>query len=137
MRGEPPLFWLFLFFPFFWVGVSFMLARFAGWSRLADRFTAKAPPTGKKFWIESGKFGWVSYNSCLTIHVGPEGLHVAVWPPFRFGHPPLLIPWRELRKVGSRKIFFLGEQLKFEAGSPPIATVELSHKLFVHHPAAA
>jgi len=137
MRGEPPPFWLFLAFPFLWIGVCYLLSRLAGWSRLAGRFAARTPPDGIRFWIESGKVGWVSYNNCLTIHAGPDGLHLATWLPFRFGHPPLLIPWRELRNVGSRKIWLLGEWLKLEVGSPSIATLELSKKVLTPQPAAA
>lgn len=123
--------------PFLWMGVCRFLSQLAGWHRLAQHFEAKSPPVGHRHWIESGKVGWVSYNNCLTIHAGPDGLHLATWLPFRFGHPPLLIPWRELRNVGSHKIWLLGEWLKLEVGSPTIATLELSRKVFTPHLAAA
>lgn len=137
MKGEPSPFWIPLVFPFLWLGMCNLLSRLAGWHRLAERYAATLPPVGRRFWIESGKFGWVSYNSCLTIHATPEGLHLAVWLPFRFGHPPLLIPWRELRNVGSRTVWLCGEWLKLEVGSPSIATLELSKKVFTPQPAAA
>jgi hypothetical protein len=73
--------------------------------------------------------GWVNYGSCLTIYNGPEGIYLSVMWPFSLGHPPLFIPWGELHYVRTRR--FLGmEDVFFEVGSPSIAKLCLSKKVF-------
>ncbi len=90
----PP--WVFLLFPVvfagMWCGICLVLARLGGWSRLAARFPAQAPPGGTRFSMQSARIGLVNYNGCLTIHTSPEGLHLAIWALWRLGHPPILVP---------------------------------------------
>ena len=95
-------FWSFAFILPFWVGVTAVIARLAGWARLADRFRAdRIPHDGKRF---SGQFmtvGWWDYNGCVIFLVAETGLFVSVWP-ILFGHPPLLIPWNQIRILEER-----------------------------------
>lgn len=79
--------------------------------------------------MQSGRLGWVNYNSVLTIHSGPAGFRLAVWPPFRPGHPPLFIPWNAMRNATIKRLFWL-ELVSFELGSPKIATLQLPKKIF-------
>ena len=61
---------------------------------------------------------WLAnYNRVLTLGTSPQGLYLASMFLFRFMHPPLLIPWSEI-KVRSKKgwvfeyvIFTLGHEL--------------------------
>jgi hypothetical protein len=39
----------------------------------------------------------VNYNHALTFGAGPEGFYMASMFLFRFMHPPLLVPWSEIR----------------------------------------
>jgi hypothetical protein len=41
--------------------------------------------------------GLANYNNVLTLGVSSEGLYLATMLFFRFMHPPLLIPWSEIR----------------------------------------
>jgi hypothetical protein len=43
-----------------------------------------------------------------------EGLYLATFPFFRLFHPPLFIPWYEVRVA--RKHLFLGTGVRFELG---------------------
>jgi hypothetical protein len=47
---------------------------------------------------------WLAnYNNVLTIGVSQQGLYLASMFLFRFMHPPLLVPWNEIkvrRKTG-------------------------------------
>ena len=79
--------------------------------------------------MQSGRLGWVNYNSCLTIHSGPEGIRLAVWAPFRLGHPPLFIPWSAMHKATTKRLFWM-ETVSVELGSPKIATLQLPKKIF-------
>lgn len=97
-QWEP--FWLVLFFAGFWIAmwiaVSMLLSVMSGWRSLARRFRASTPPSGDRFRFVSGSMGpWflpVSYSNCLTLTVGAEGIHLAMFFPFRLFHPPLFIP---------------------------------------------
>ncbi len=87
--------------------------------------------------MQSGSVGRVSYRSCLTVHRSAEGLFLSVLLPFRPGHPPLFIPWNAVRNATSRRILWV-ERVAFEVGSPGLASVQLSPKIFegrkVAHP---
>jgi hypothetical protein len=39
----------------------------------------------------------MNYNNVLTLGVNPHGLYLAILFPYRFRHPPLLIPWSDVK----------------------------------------
>lgn len=123
-------------FPFFfvsmWCAISLLLSAMGGWRRLAESFAARDEPTGRHFFMQSGKIGIVNYGSCLTIHSAPSGFYLSVWLPFRIGHPPLFIPWQEVRNVTTRRFLWF-ERVVFDVGSPSIASLQLSKKIFQGH----
>jgi hypothetical protein len=119
-------------FPLLWCGVCLILAHTGGWARLAKKYAANithARSEGRHFSMQSGRVGWVNYNGCLTVQTTDQGLHVAVWPMFRIGHPPLFIPWNEVR--GAHTVRFLWvENVKFQVGEPSVATMQLAKGIF-------
>lgn len=131
-KSAPPALFVVLF-PFFFVGmwcaVSLVLSTIGGWRRLAESFPARGQPSGKRFFMQGGKVGLVTYSACLTIYSSSEGLYLSVWLPFRLGHPPLFIPWNAARNVATRR-FLWAESVVFDVGSPGIATLQLSRKVF-------
>jgi hypothetical protein len=68
--------------------------------------------------MQSGQMRWLAnYNNVLTFGVSPQGLYLASMFLFRFMHPPLLVPWSEI-KVRRKKgwvfetvIFTMGHEL--------------------------
>ena len=54
------------------------------------------------------------YGNCLTLGCNPQGLYLAIMPLFRFRHPPLLIPWDEIKISRTRILFF--RYVRFELG---------------------
>src|SRR5260370_34286822 len=56
----------------------------------------------------------MNYKNVLTIGVSQEGLYLAVVSLFRFMHPPLLVPWSEVRVRRSKGWFF--EYVTFTMG---------------------
>ena len=46
------------------------------------------------------------YGNCLTVGSSPHGLYLAMMLLFRFGHPPLLIPWDEITVSRQTFVFF-------------------------------
>jgi len=143
--NPPPPAWLafaivggfLIVFPIFWCFVCGLLSWMGGWSRLAKLYLAppQAVPQGRSFTWRSGKVGLTNYKGTLTIHTGPSGLHLSVMPLFRFGHPPLLIPWEELKNPQSTTFGF-STAMKCAVGSPAVATLVLPPEVFEEHPKA-
>jgi hypothetical protein len=48
----------------------------------------------------------MSYNNCVTIGANVSGLYLALFFPFRAGHPPLFIRWDEITLGPLRSSFF-------------------------------
>jgi hypothetical protein len=112
-----------------WCAISYLLSAMGGWRRLAESFLARDEPCGRHFFMRSGKVGLVNYGNCLTIYTAPRGFYLSVWPPFRLGHPPLFIPWDAVRNPTTRRFLWF-ERVAFDVGSPSVATLELSKKIF-------
>jgi len=59
---------------------------------------------GVKWRMRSAQMRWLtSYNNVLTLGVSQQGFYLASMFLFRFMHPPLLVPWSEIkvrRKTG-------------------------------------
>lgn len=55
------------------------------------------------------------YGNCLRLGANGDGLYLAVLFLFRFMHPPLLVPWREI-KVRRKKRWLFGESVIFTMG---------------------
>jgi hypothetical protein len=122
-----------IFFVAMWSFVCLLLSMISGWRKIAERFPGSATPTGTRFPMVTGAVGVMGYRNCLKVHVAPEGLHIAVWKMFRFGHPPLFIPWSEIRNATTRKLFF-AENIVFEIGSPKVGKIQLPKKVFEGQP---
>lgn len=107
-------------FPLFvvamWLFVTGLLAETGGWRDLALLYrdpdgAARAPL--ESFWMASLglRSGWfqvpMSYANCVIVEVSEAGLHLRMWLPFRFRHPPLLIPWTQMgQPIPGRILFF-------------------------------
>ncbi len=88
----------FLAFLAIWVLVSWCLSRLGGWYRLQLVYRAHHPAAGERFHFRSARLGaWCGYNNCLTFSAGPGCLHMAPFPPLLAAHPPLCLPWAEVR----------------------------------------
>ncbi len=91
----------------FWLLVAAFISYIGGWATLAKRFRLSTPFIGEKWRRQSGQMRWMAgYNQCLTVGCNHQGLYLAVMLLFRFRHPPLLIPWDEIRISRTRILFF-------------------------------
>jgi hypothetical protein len=69
-----------------------------GWSSLSRVYRTRVPFDGAKWGMQSGQMRWLAnYNNVLTLGVSPQGLYLASMFLFRFMHPPLLVPWSEIK----------------------------------------
>jgi hypothetical protein len=107
-----------IYFLSLWVLVGAAISFVSGWFSLAKLYRTRVAFNGAKWGMQSGKMRWLAnYNNVLTLGANPQGLYLASMFLIRFLHPPLLIPWSEIR-VRRRKgwvfetvIFTLGHEL--------------------------
>lgn len=93
-----------------WVLTCYSSSALTGWYRLSQRFTAEQEPNGPA--KSAGPFfyavymRWWSHYSCIVrITAAEDALYLSVILPFRAGHPPLRIPWREVQ-IGRATFFW-------------------------------
>lgn len=100
-----------LSFVAFWCAVCFLISFITGWYALALHFRAQTEPLGET--LSAGPFFytiymrfWSHYSSVIRLTAASDALYLAVLFPFRVGHPPLRIPWDEI-KLGRAQRFFI------------------------------
>ena len=111
--------WFVVIFPVYfltlWLLVSATISLVGGWFSLAKVYRLRVPFNGAKWGMQRAQMRWwVNYKNVLTIGVSQEGLYLAVVSLFRFMHPPLLVPWSEVRVRRSKGWFF--EYVTFTIG---------------------
>jgi hypothetical protein len=87
-----------IYFLCLWFLVAAIISFVGGWFSLAKVYRTRATFNGAKWRMQSGQMRWrANYHNVLTIGVGPQGLYLASMFLFRFTHPPLLVPWSEIK----------------------------------------
>jgi hypothetical protein len=83
---------------FLWLLVAAGVSLIGGWFSLAKVYRTRATFNGAKRRMQSGRMGWLAnYNNVLTMGASQQGLYLASMFLFRFMHPPLLVPWNEIK----------------------------------------
>lgn len=112
------------FFAGFWCLVGVGLAQMSGWATLARLYKAMGHAPGPRSPMQSGALNGVAFGSALTVGVSEQGLFLAVFPLFRAGHPPLLIPWSQMSDFElEKRLWATVHTTRIRAGSE---TVELT-----------
>ena len=113
-----------------WIGITLLMSFIGGWRNLARHYAATGKPVGgREFRHLTGMFGMASYKHVLTVVVTGEGLYIANRTVFRFGHPPLFIPFTAIVDARRQTLIFR-DYVAFDVGSPPIASIRLPLKVF-------
>ncbi len=84
---------------------SNVLNRLSGWKSLESNFAFKGQFSGKKWLFCSGKFGPVSYRSCLIVGTNQHGLMLNQSLPFGIFSKKLFFSWNSL-KISHTKYWF-------------------------------
>ncbi|MGB8260433.1 MAG: hypothetical protein WCE75_08785 [Terracidiphilus sp.] len=95
--------WTFpVFFVCLWCGISYLIAWMSGWQELARRFASESEPYGDT--LSAGPWFivvylryWTKYGGVVRMRAAAGGLYLSAIFLFRLGHPPLRIPWNEIR----------------------------------------
>ena len=115
--------------PLFWCFVIWLISIISGWHRLAQRYRATQPATGKKWVSQYGYVNGGRYGNVLNITTNAEGIFLETITLFSFNHPRLFIPWRDLHNptpVTARYRNFY----QVEIGNPATDTLRLPIEVF-------
>jgi hypothetical protein len=93
-----------------WCAICYLVSFFTGWLTLARRFKKKSEPYGEIHSAGPFFYGvymrwWGHYGSGIRLIAASDALYASVLFLIRIGHPPLRIPWDEIR-FGRTKFFF-------------------------------
>ena len=104
-----------------------------GWGKLAERYPAQSQPAEGLATYQTVKFGAMRIKRGMSIGVTDAGLYLALQSmgPLarRFAPGPMLIPWSELRAVRDESLYLGHPGVRFEVGTPPLATVTIPKDL--------
>ncbi len=95
---------------------------------MAETYRFEGTFEGSRWRFTSARMRWgVNYNGCLTIGANERGLYVAVLFLFRLAHPPLFIPWSDVRVTEQRGLVF--KYLEFGFLKAPAVPFRVRHQL--------
>ena len=100
LQESPPLVALLavVAFAVAWAAMSSLIAAVSGWRRLARVYRLTTPFNGRQWRFRSARMRWsTNYSGCLTIGADVRGLYLGVLFVFRIGHPPVFVPWSDVR----------------------------------------
>jgi hypothetical protein len=100
-----------VFFVTLWCVICFIISVVSGWHALSRRFRSQTEPYGQTrtagplFYGAKMRFR-VGYSSVIRMIAAEDALYLSVFFFFRIGHPPLCVPWKEI-KIGRTKLLWL------------------------------
>jgi len=94
-----------IFFVILWILLNFIISRLTGWARMAAHYHKAGGFTGKvwRFQTITTRRG-MGYRGSTNVGADSRGLHLSLFFLFRFGHPPLFVPWRDIT-ITEKQIF--------------------------------
>jgi hypothetical protein len=115
-----------------WSAVCFLTGLLSGWSALGARFRKQTEPYGEV--KTAGPFSytvymrfWSHYSGVVRLAAAEDGLYASVLTIFRLGHPPLRIPWDEIRF--SRARYILLKRIQLTLGSEEKIPMRISERM--------
>lgn len=107
----------------------------SGWAALARFYGVTSEPVQIIYKKQTIKVGGVRWRFAATVGISSAGLYLAVnpfrWPLSRFvQHPPLLIPWTDIKLVGMGHIYLLMPAMVLSIGNPEITLLSVTSKIY-------
>jgi len=97
-----PFYWV-IFFLIFWLLLNFLVSRLTGWARMAVHYRNPGGWPEKVWRYQTIHTRWgMGYKGCTNIGVDSRGLHFSFGFLFRFGHPPIFVPWGDITITENR-----------------------------------
>lgn len=113
-----------------WFGMLYLVSRFAGWGKLHKvyQFPDRLREPILVMSYQSIQIGMSNYNNVLKLTYYQEGLGIEVMILFRFQHPKIFIPWKDINLKEKSESTFTWNNL--EIGNPAITNIYVSDKVF-------
>ncbi len=77
--------------------VSFILSISSGWNSLASKYKVKNWKSNAKWRFQTMKANAVDYSNCVTFGADSENIYLSVIFFVRLFHPPLAIPYSNVK----------------------------------------
>ncbi len=89
-----------------WLFVTFILSKI-GWAKLLTHYEhASSNFDGDEIGTAGGRINGVNYNGILELKANHHGLHIVPIKIFSYFHPPVMIPWGDIRKGNEINLMF-------------------------------
>lgn len=131
LKAPPPPAFIYLMpllFPLLWVLVTFAISRM-GWHALAERYRTQEPFYGKKTGLLTASINWSNYKNSLVLQYNETGIHLQPVVVFRLFHPPILIPWSEIKQITQIQFLFT-KSTELIIGEPRVAKIIIPQKRY-------
>jgi hypothetical protein len=121
-----------IFFAALWCSVCFLISFISGWYTLSGCFKKQSEPYGETrtagpfFYTIYMRF-WTHYSSIIRITAAEDALYFSAILPFRIGHPPLCIPWKEIQF--SRTKYFWRRYVVLTLGNQEQIPLRISERM--------
>jgi hypothetical protein len=121
-----------IFFVVLWCIICFLISFSTGWFTLARRFKKQSGPYGEIHSVGPFLYTvymrfWGRYSSVIRLTAAGDALYASIFFLFRIGHPPLRIPWDEIRF--SRTKFFFRTYIVLTLGIEEKIPMRLSQRM--------
>jgi hypothetical protein len=94
-----------IFFLVLWVLLNFFISRLTGWASMAAHYHNVGGFTGKVWRFQTITTRWgMGYKGSTNVGADSKGLYLSLFFLFRFGHPPLFVPWRDVT-ITEKQVF--------------------------------
>lgn len=114
--------------PIFGLLIMALIARVSGWTTLSMQYPASEPISGTRWHGQSAELARnCNYGGCVTFWANERGFGLVPFFLFRFQHPPLFIPWRDV-SVQHRR-WWVFEFVRLEVGRSPPLPITISPRL--------
>jgi hypothetical protein len=107
--------WLILFIPAFWAGINFAISYTGGWWDLSRTYPLNHRFPNTNSWRASRAFltALGTYRNLVDVAVDSDGLYLRVAAPFRIGHPPIFVPWKDITYAHKKRFFRAMTKFRF------------------------
>lgn len=118
-----------LFFIGMLITVLYLLSK-KGWADLTAKYQSDEPFIGTRVGLISASINNVYYKNSLVLRYNGDGIYLRPIFPFRLFHKPVLIPWKEIKEVRTKKYFF-STYKQLIVGNPFVAIIEMPNWAFL------
>lgn len=124
-----------VFFFVLWVASNFMFSKITGWGKLSSKYKILSKPVVQPIKFVNVYWGSVFITGNIyTVGANNKGLYLDVCFPFNPFHPPLFIPWQDIKQKQVKRSFKRHVQLIFgnNLSRPFEISLKTAEKLQAH-----